>query len=279
MKIYSLIFCLLFALFNAQGRISLTGNSTIKAFPYSSHVLSNSNKNIYYQLSYVRDTKNPKNKRETICTLQLSEKFSRFSDHNGMKTDSLEEKYSHQNEINAKEFSNLQSFPVKWFNVLVKDISQQKVYVQDVAKDIYQYEEKQPEFLWTLEKENKKILGYVCQKATTQYRGRKYTAWHAKEIPINSGPYIFQGLPGLIMEIEDSKGDYHFTAIAIDKKSKEIYLRNEKHIINVSREQFRKVQKNFHENPGFFFGGSYDANGNSIVDKGRPIPYNPIELE
>jgi hypothetical protein len=40
----------------------------------------------------------------------------------------------------------------------------------------------------------------------------------AKEIPINNGPYIFQNLPGLILELEDSDNNFHFTAIAMDKK-------------------------------------------------------------
>lgn len=269
---------LIYSFFNAQ-KISLTG-ATMKPFPYSAKVIEASTQNIYYDLKFVRDTRNSQSKRQAICILQIGEKFSRFADHNFVKLDSLDEKYSHQQEVTSKEFGMYNSFFGNWDNVLVKNVVDKKNIIQDYAKNKYQYEESQPNFEWKLEKDTKEILNYICYKATMEYRGRKYTAWYTKDIPINNGPYIFEGLPGLIMEIEDTKDHYHFTAIAIDKKPKNIYLRNEKHILNVSREQFRKTQKDLHDNPGFFYGGnSYDANGNPINEKWKRKPYNPIELE
>lgn len=35
-----------------------------------------------------------------------------------------------------------------------------------------------------------------------------YTSWYAPEIALNKGPWKFNGLPGLILKVEDSKGDY-----------------------------------------------------------------------
>ncbi|WP_260255500.1 GLPGLI family protein, partial [Elizabethkingia anophelis] len=109
----------------------------------------------------------------------------------------------------------------------------------------------------------------------------KYTAWYTTDIPISSGPYIFEGLPGLILAISDSKDHFNFTAIAIDRIPREIYLNNGKYIIKVSRDQFRKVQKNYHNNPGFYInGGAYNADGTEIkVDPRYSKPYNPIELD
>lgn len=54
------------------------------------------------------------------------------------------------------------------------------------------------------------------------------------------------------MELEDSKNQYHFTVVAMDKKENEIYLRNEKEIFHIDRDKFRKIHKSFNDNPNFF---------------------------
>lgn len=276
MKVYLCIF-FFFCSFLFSQKISFTG--TVKPFPYHTEILDKSFQNIYYNLKFVKDPKHSQKIKETICVLRIGKKYSMFSDLNAVKADSIGEKLSEKSELNVKEFNEYFTFPVQWYNDLVKDFSSRKVIVQDLAKRTYQYEEQQPEIKWILENETKEILGYTCQKAVTKFRGRKYTAWYAKEIPINNGPYIFEGLPGLIMEINDSKNEFHFTAIAIDKKTADIYLRNEEHILHVSREQFRKTQKSYHDNPGFFQDQAYDANGNPLDIKLKSKPYNPLELE
>lgn len=60
---------------------------------------------------------------------------------------------------------------------------------------------------WQLADEQKEIEGLKCAKATTHFRGRDYTAWYALEIPRSAGPWKFNGLPGLIIKIEDNKNE------------------------------------------------------------------------
>lgn len=64
-------------------------------------------------------------------------------------------------------------------------------------------QEKIHPFKWTIHKDTKKIGDFNCIKATTYFRGRNYIAWYSPEIPLNSGPWKFSGLPGLIIEIQD----------------------------------------------------------------------------
>lgn len=276
MKIYIFISVFIFSSYYAQ-KISFTG--TTKPFPYSEEILDKGFQNIYYNLKFVKDVKKNQKIKETICILRIGKKYSMFSDYNSIKTDSIGKKLNDKTELSVKEFNEYFTFPVLWHNHLLKSFSERKTIVQDLVMRTYQYEEQQPEIKWLLEDGTKEILGYICKRASAKFRGRKYTAWYAKDIPINNGPYIFEGLPGLIMEIEDSKNHYHFTAIAIDKKINKIYIRNEKHILHVSREQFRNLQKSYHDNPGFFQEQAYDANGNSININWKSKPYNPIELE
>ncbi|HKK77965.1 MAG TPA: GLPGLI family protein [Saprospiraceae bacterium] len=54
------------------------------------------------------------------------------------------------------------------------------------------------------------IAGLPCYKATTQHGGRRYTAWYSPQIAIPDGPYVFQGLPGLITKVVDADQLYSF---------------------------------------------------------------------
>lgn len=57
---------------------------------------------------------------------------------------------------------------------------------------------------WTITEESKVIDGYTCYLATIdKLNDKKVKAWFTPEIPVKHGPRGFNGLPGLIMEIED----------------------------------------------------------------------------
>lgn len=71
---------------------------------------------------------------------------------------------------------------------------------------------------WKIEQETKEILNLKCRKATTKMFGRKWIAWFAEEYPLPFGPYKFNGLPGLILELYDSKNYYNFNAYYIKKE-------------------------------------------------------------
>lgn len=57
---------------------------------------------------------------------------------------------------------------------------------------------------WILSSETKKIGSFLCQKATTKFRGRSYIAWYSKDLPLSFGPWKLNGLPGLILEAHDT---------------------------------------------------------------------------
>jgi len=63
-------------------------------------------------------------------------------------------------------------------------------------------------FDWKISNEKAKIGAYNAQKATTEFAGKKWTAWFSSELPFQDGPYKFSGLPGLIVKIEDEGKNY-----------------------------------------------------------------------
>ena len=112
---------------------------------------------------------------------------------------------------------------------------------------------------WKIENEKKKIGEYEAQKATTEFGGRKWTAWFAESIPFPDGPYKFSGLPGLIVKIEDAEKNYSWEL----KGNKKIENYNELSYseqlmaqfggslktTDITREKFEKTLADFKKDP------------------------------
>lgn len=276
MKLYLLIFS--FVLLTLNGQTINSPNFSIKSSPFEVVEYGTSSHNVYYKVSFLENARTLESKKEVLCILQIGDKVSKFFDYNQIKKDSLIKKYSTLATLGSKEINELLKIPILWNNIILK--KNDTIIIQDRYKNVYQYEEEKSKLNWILEKGEKEIIGYNCKKARVHYRGRTYNAWYTTEIPINNGPYIFEGLPGLILEIEDNDKKYSFIAVGINKKAKPIYLRREKNIFKTSREKFRNVQKTFYENPGAFFSGkAYNEDGTPIIIKQNNIQYEPIEIE
>lgn len=65
------------------------------------------------------------------------------------------------------------------------------------------------------------VMGYECNMATTDYHGRRWTAWFAPELPMPFGPWKLRGLPGLILKAEADNGTC-FTADGITQTDRVI---------------------------------------------------------
>ena len=114
------------------------------------------------------------------------------------------------------------------------------------------YTEPKPNFGWEILPETKNILGYKCQKAKGKFRGREYIAWFSSDIPRSDGPWKFCGLPGLILAVQDTKGDFVFTCTAIEnKKSTPIRFWTYPHI-ETTRDKLRRTILRMHKQPIVF---------------------------
>ncbi|PKF75292.1 GLPGLI family protein [Chryseobacterium sp. PMSZPI] len=153
--------------------------------------------------------------------LDVKGDHSLFISENKLVRDSLfaifKSEVKENNKKEEKDFSKLEGKrhhePTFFEYFITKNIPERKVYYYDrvAGKQIY-YQEDRPirwEITNTVEKQN----GYPAQKATTSLGGRTWTAWFTKDISVSDGPYKFSGLPGLIVKLEDDKGDYKFDLV------------------------------------------------------------------
>lgn len=107
--------------------------------------------------------------------------------------------------------------------------------------ELYTYEEPKAELNWKMEMRDTTILGYKCQAATAELRGRTWHVWYAEDIPISDGPWKLWGLPGLIMKAEESEGIYSFSCIGIENGNEEPISINKKNVIKSTPKEIQKL--------------------------------------
>ena len=56
--------------------------------------------------------------------------------------------------------------------------------------------------------------GYQCKKAEGEFLGRKWTVLYTEEVPVNCGPWLLWGAPGLIVFAQDSEQLIQFKLMA-----------------------------------------------------------------
>lgn len=128
----------------------------------------------------------------------------------------------------------------------------------------WRYEEDWEKPEWEISDETKEILGYQCFKATTDYRGRRWTAWFAPEIPVQDGPWKLCGLPGLILEAVDNHREFHFIANGLMQNGISevgfLCYREKRGVRKVTRDKFfnswwKYANSNFGAKMAAMFGG------------------------
>lgn len=96
---------------------------------------------------------------------------------------------------------------------------------------------------WELINEKKVIDHVECYKAITNFRGRKWEAWYAPSISFSVGPYKFNGLPGLIIKMNDETNQYNFAVEKIEYLEGDLYANKLKQVQSVKYDVIQTLQE------------------------------------
>ena len=228
-----------------------------------SNFLYSQNKQFIYEYKYIPDSTNVKNILTEMMILNVEKEKSEYYGFEKFESDST---------LLADSKKGIFSMPPNKMLINHRVIkfpnSTDLKYITIVGFSKYNVSQK-VHFDWKLHPEFSKILNLTVQKASTNFGGRKWIAWFAKEIPIQDGPYKFKGLPGLIVKLEDEEKNHSFELKGIkSKKEKFVYpeVRNYSQELTLNFPQYLKAYKNYRKSPDQELIGQYpdqtDSEGN-----------------
>lgn len=150
---------------------------------------------------------------------------------------------------------------------LFKDLAKQRyTRKEELFGKIFLIQDSLPKRKWQLGAETKKIGQYTCYKASYTRKVKNHfggwgsnsnndassdsvvrqavtvTAWYTMEIPVSSGPNLYGGLPGLILEINDHKTTILCAKVVLNPKKK-LTIKPPKKGKKVSQKEFNKIRE------------------------------------
>ncbi len=107
---------------------------------------------------------------------------------------------------------------------------------------------------WELINEKKKIGQYICYKAILKIRDKgslkeqssTYIAWYSPDIPFNYGPFKFNSLPGLILELFTKNQIFIASTIKLKKETIKILKPSKGKLI--TNEEYENIGKKAFKN-------------------------------
>lgn len=177
---------------------------------------------VRYDVEFSLDSLNLDKKQKETVYLFTGKSYGVFLNHNQANVKAIIETMERMEKLGNydREKSSYRDSDFK--ESIYKNFSEERVVVRlPIVEDLFVYTEPNVPFIWEMHEDSKEVMGYTVQKATTSFAGRDYEAWFTMEIPIPDGPYVFYGLPGLIVELYDTENHYHFTLQSLSKLEEE----------------------------------------------------------
>ncbi|WP_426478867.1 GLPGLI family protein [Chryseobacterium sp. CBSDS_008] len=217
----------------------------------------------FYEYKFIPDSSNKQDVKTEMMMLDIDKNGSSYYSRDKFVADSIgKAELEKQLKAGGGNISvNRRDRPGQVSYKVTKQYPDFKTYLfRSISTDKYKIkEDRKPE--WKIVPEKEKIGAYQAQKATASFGGREWTAWFTTDLPFQDGPYVFYGLPGLIVKIEDATGSHSMAMIGnktINTPAAETEMQVPDHIkvlgmggkeLEVTKDQFKKVWKAYVNDP------------------------------
>ncbi|MBP6577037.1 MAG: GLPGLI family protein [Chryseobacterium sp.] len=209
------------------------------------------NKRFIYEYKFISDSTNVEDVKTEMMFLDTTKDGSKYYSYTVFNADSamkvnLEKQLAATGSINIT--SDMRKGEVRYS--VTKTYPDYKINLhRRLGMDKYKISEDR-KINWKISSEKEKIGEWNAQKAEADFAGRHWIAWFSTEIPIQDGPYKFQGLPGLIVKIEDKNGSHKLELKGIKNITGDLDINVfEAREIAVNSKQFHKVIKDYENDP------------------------------
>lgn len=234
-----------------------------------------------YDFAFVNDAaKHPYKPLHEQMTLNIGARSASFFSHARQQCDSIAADAIRRG-INQYKLTS----QITWNMYTDYPSAGQYSYLERFGMDRFVMVDKRPEPAWTLcEDSLKTVLGYPCRKATATVLGREWTAWYTDDIPLDNGPWLLSGLPGLILQAETADSCFRFEANGLAKGTgtQPINYHGEKYE-RLDRKTLASVYRRYNADPVGYLTNNQnvkvirkDRNGNTITTR-MTSPYNLMD--
>lgn len=158
---------------------------------------------------------------------------------------------------------------------------------------VLKYSDTLPSIEWKfIPDTTRNVIGYECQLAECDFGGRHYSAWFTMELPLPYGPYKFGGLPGLILQMQDSEGQFVWIAKGFERCNSPIYAYEYVDEKQCTPDEADKTISRIYKAPNAFVLSTMGGGKGRLMIVGKdgktrdatevedtPIPYKPLEIK
>ncbi len=185
--------------------------------------------------------------------------------------------------------------------------AEKKMIRQEKLINLYLLEEALPVIDWKITSDTTSFGTLHCQKATTTFKGRTFEVWFCPALSFRSGPWKLNGLPGLIVEANDSKKEvvWNFAGLedakeiaekpvpvadagsASGKETKFLGFGEEKFSfktielpqngIKTTEKEFTRLKETMKKDPMAFVNSALAASGSTAKIVSMTPPTNPVK--
>jgi GLPGLI family protein len=174
---------------------------------------------VHYKFAYVRDTNNRAHPYTENMVLFVGKSASAYKSYDGLVVDQQFKKAWAEAAASSPDGHPMinrrgAGSPTQYYQYP----GDQKLFTKDVIMvNDYLIEGPMPTIDWTISGDTATFGGLHCQKATGHFRGRDYIVWFCPDLPVHSGPWKLNGLPGVIVDARDTKNEVVFAFDGVEK--------------------------------------------------------------
>ena len=233
-----------------------------------------------YALRFQEDSTNPSHIKTSAFLLLMGANVSEFVQQYRFMNDTAIRRFTTDDQVINYLANPQANIPNVLYRIYKNYPKGKLTFTDHIPSDTYRYEEALDIFQWQLTGDTATVCGYKSQKASCDFGGRSWVAWFAPDLPYSDGPYKFNGLPGLIVKISDTRNQFIFEMKSVNKPSVDLLIDIEdKNYIVTTKQGFFKAFDSFREdiiNRAKQYGADNDSQ--QVLAKNMAQRNNPIEL-
>ncbi|HEY6901956.1 MAG TPA: GLPGLI family protein [Puia sp.] len=174
---------------------------------------------VHYKFTHVRDTGNREHPYAENMVLFLGKSASAYRSYDGLVADQQFKKaYAEAAASSPDGHPMINRRGVGSRTQYYQYPGEQKLLTKDALMvNDYLIEGPMPAIGWRISGDTATFGGLHCQKATGHFRGRDYVVWFCPDVPVHTGPWKLNGLPGVIVDARDTKNEVIFAFDGVEK--------------------------------------------------------------